>query len=52
MNVFKNNIEVRLRLGWLDKKMWSFQMRVKNVYRRLNTNTRVFDKCLYTFKNG
>jgi len=52
MNVFRNYIEMRLGLGWLAKKMWSFQRLVRNVYRGLNSNTGAFDKCLYMFKNG
>ncbi len=35
---------MKLGLGWLDKKMWSFQRLGINVYRGLITNDLVFEK--------
>lgn len=51
MNIFKNYIEMRLGLGWLDEKTKSSNKLVIDVYRRLIRDDLVLDKCLYTFKN-
>ena len=48
---FQNYIEMRMGLGWLDKRKCGHFQRLGIIfYRPLTTNILVFDKCLFTYK--